>query len=62
MIKGDIVPVQLLESKKLSAESNVFLRNFHSNLSAEDLLKTLNSCKGYKPIGYKNVFIDRLVG
>jgi len=60
-IHGDIVPIQILESKNLSAEENLFLRNLRSNLSSEDMLKTLQSYKKYKPINAKDVFLDRLV-
>jgi len=60
-ISGDIVPIQILESKQLSPDSNLFLRNLRSNLSAEDMLKTLQSYKERKPLDDKNVFLDRLV-
>jgi len=60
-ISGDIVPIQILESKQLSPDSNLFLRNLRSNLSVEDVLKTLQSFKERKPLDDKNVFLDRLV-
>ena len=60
-VEGDIVPVQILESKHLPSESNIFLRNLRTNLSAEDMLKTLQSYKERKPLNDKCVFLDRLV-
>jgi len=60
-IEGDVVPIQLLESKNLSAEENLFLRNLRSNLSSEDMLKTLQLYKERKPLNEKDVFLDRLV-
>ena len=60
-VDGDIVPIQILESKNLSPESNVFLRNLRSNLSTKEMLKTLQSYKEYKLLDDKNIYLDRLV-
>jgi len=60
-VEGDIVPVQVLESKMLSSDSNLFLRNLRSNLSTEDMLKTLQFYKEYKLLDDRNVYLDRLV-
>ena len=60
-IDGDIVPIQVVESKKLSSDSNMFLHNLRSNLSAEDMLCTLQSYKERKPLDDKNVYLDRLI-
>ena len=50
-----------MESKNLSPESNIFLRNLRSNLSTNEMLKTLKSYKEYKPLDDKNMYLDRLV-
>jgi len=60
-IDGDVVPIQILESKNLLEEENLFLRNLRSNLSSKDMLKTLQSYKERKPLDDKNIFLDRLV-
>ena len=60
-ITGDIVPIQILESKNLSEEENLFLRNLRSNLSGVDMQKTLETYKERKPLDDKNVFLDRLI-
>ena len=60
-IIGDVVPIQLLESKNLPENENVFLRNLRSNLSSEDMLKTLQYYKERKSLNNKNVFLDRLI-
>ena len=60
-IIGDVVPIQILESKNLSEEENLFLHNLRSNLSSEEMLKTLQFYKERKPLDDKNVFLDRLV-
>ena len=60
-IHGGSVPIQILESKKLPIEENLFIRNLRSNLSQEDMLRTLQAYKKYKSLNDKNVFIDRLV-
>ena len=60
-LDGDVVPIQILESKNLSEDENLFLRNLRSNLSSEDMAKTLQSYRERKPLDDKNVFLDRLV-
>ena len=60
-VHGDIVPIQILESKKLSDSENLFLRNLRSNISSVDMFKTLESYNERTALNDKNVFINRLV-
>jgi len=60
-VNGEVVPIQILESKRLSPDSNLFLRNLRSNLSADDMLKTLRLYNAYKPIDDRMVYLDRLI-
>ena len=60
-IEGDIVPIQILESKKLPEDENLFLRNLRSNLSAEDMQKTLQTYEKRKPLDNKSPFWDRVI-
>lgn len=60
-VHGDIVPIQILESKKLPEDENLFLRNLRSNLSKDDMYKTMKTCKERKSLNDKNVFLDRVV-
>ena len=61
LIGGDTFPVQILESKLLPPEENLFLRNLRSNLSIEDVTKTAEAYKKIKPYEKKNVYLDRLI-
>lgn len=56
-----IVPIQILESKLLSSNDNIFLRNLRSRLSANDMLNTLQTYQKYNLLDNKNVYLDRLV-
>jgi len=58
---GDIFPVQILESKALSPEENLFLRNLRSNLTTEDIAQTTKSYKSLKSFETKNVYFNRLM-
>lgn len=60
-IDGDVMPVQILESKSMSPEDNLFLRNLRSNLSAKDMAKTIEFYKKQKPLDIKNIYFDRLI-
>ena len=60
-IEGDTFPVQILESKLLPQEENIFLRNLRSNLSTDDVAKTAEAYKRLKSFEKKNVYLDRLI-
>jgi len=60
-IKGDVFPVQILESKLLPPGENLFLYNLRSNLSAADVSQTLDAYKFIKQFEQKNVYLNRLV-
>jgi len=59
-LHGAGIPVQILESKNLSEDENLFLRNLRSNLNPNDVQKTLQTYSERKPLDDKNAFIDRL--
>ena len=54
-------PVQILESKRLSPDSNMFLRNLRSKLSAEDFSKTIQFGREHNLLSNKSMYLDRLI-
>ena len=60
-VKGDTFLVQILESKRLPSEENLFIRNLRSNLSIEDVTKTAEAYRKLKPLEKKNAYLDRLI-
>ena len=60
-IYGEIVPIQILERKKLSRDDNIFIRNLGSRLSVEDLVATLRVYKEQKLLNEKNVYLNRII-
>jgi len=60
-IEGGIVPIQILESKKMSKDDNLFLRSIRSNLSISDLQNMIESYQKQGHLGEKNVFLDRVI-
>jgi len=60
-IDGEVVPIQIIESKRLSPDTNLFLRNLRSNLSAIDMRDTLQSYKAQRPLDDKTAYLDRLI-
>lgn len=60
-VEGDTFDVQILESKKLSEDKNLFIRNLRSNLSVAEAQRTLDAYKGINDFESKNVYINRLV-
>jgi len=60
-VEGDTFPVQILESKLLPQEKNLFLRNLRSNLSTNDVTKMAEAYKKLKSFEKKNVYLDRLI-
>jgi len=59
-VEGDTFPVQILESKLLPPDENLFLRNLRSNLSIKDVTMTAEAYKMLKPLEKRNVYFDRL--
>ena len=60
-VTGDTFPIQILESKMLSQEENLFVRNLRSQLQYDDALKTLTEYEGIKGLNPKNAYLDRLL-
>jgi len=61
-IDGDTFPVQILESKKLSPDKNLFLKNLRSNLDIAEAKRTVDAYKELKGFESKNAYIYRLAG
>ena len=61
-IDGDTFPVQILESKKLSPDKNLFLKNLRSNLDIAEAKRTVDAYKAIKEYESKNAYIYRLAG
>ena len=57
---GDIYPVQLLETKKLS-ENNLFLKNLRSNLTTVDMQKTLQALKEAGVVDKRDTYLECLI-
>jgi len=60
-IDDDVVPIQILESKRMTNEENIFLRNLRSNIPINDMSKTIESYKKIKPLDKRAVYLDRLL-
>ena len=60
-IEGEAFPVQIIESKRLNPEENLFIRNLRSNLTPEDISMTAEAYKQLKPLENKNAYFDRLI-
>ncbi|MCL1986441.1 MAG: hypothetical protein FWG64_00495 [Firmicutes bacterium] len=60
-VNGDVFPMQILESKKLSQDSNIFLNTLRGGLNAKEL--ALVSEKGNKINKFesRNPFYDRII-
>jgi len=59
-IHGDTFPIQILESKRMSTEKNVFLKNLRSNLDITEAERTVKAYKALKGFESRNVYLDRL--
>jgi len=59
-VEGAVLPIQVLESKKLHEEENLLLRSLRSNLSSGDMLKVFDVFKHQYKVDDRNVYLDRL--
>ena len=60
-VEGSAIQIQILESKKLPLEENLYLRNLRSSLSAEDMLKTLQAFDEVGSLDSRNAYLDRVI-
>ena len=57
---GDIYPVQILETKKLSAE-NLFLRNLRGNLTTTEMKKTLQALEEAGVVDKRDAYLACII-
>ena len=61
-IQGEIIPIQILERRRLSPDDNLFLRNLGSNLETKDMFETFNAfrVRGVS-LDKVHVYLNRLI-
>ena len=60
-IKGDILPVQILESKELPEDENLFIKGLRRGNEAGRMSKILKKYDRLLGLDTRNVYIDRLI-
>ena len=60
-INGDILPVQILESKKLPEDENLFINGLRRGNKADKMAKILKKYNSLLGLDTKNVYVDRLI-
>ena len=61
-VKGDTFKAQIIESKRLSAEENVFLKNLRSSLTKTDMQEVFEAYRKYGVLEKVNVYLNRVLG
>ena len=57
-IQGELIPIQILESKKLSEEENIFLHSLRSNIGAKKVYKSISAYEKHRPLNKNNAYLD----
>ena len=60
-IEGDILPVQILESKKLPEDENLFIKGLRRGIKADKMTKILKKYDSLLGLDARNVYLDRLI-
>ncbi|MCL1996465.1 MAG: 3-isopropylmalate dehydrogenase [Defluviitaleaceae bacterium] len=60
-VKGDTFKAQIIESKRLTAEENVFLKNLRSSLTKMDMQEVFEAFSQYGSLGKENPYLDRVL-
>ena len=60
-VKGDTFKVQIIESKKLTAEENIFLKNLRSSLTKMDMQEVFEAYRKYGLLEKVNIYLDRVL-
>ena len=57
-VKGDILPMQLIDSRKLHTEENFWLRDLRSNLGPTDMWRVLHAIKSQGKAARVKAYLD----
>ena len=60
-VKSDAFAVQIIESKKLNAKENVFLKNLRSNLTKTDLQEVLDAFRKFDSLERVSAYLNRIM-
>ena len=60
-VKGDTFAVQIIESKKLASDENVFLKNLRSALTKRNLQEVIDACEKYGSLEKVNAYLNRII-
>ena len=60
-IEGEILPVQIIESMKLSEDENPFIKFLRSGYKAVEMVEMLAKCNKLVGLDMRNVYFDRLI-
>ena len=60
-IEGEIIPIQILESKRMTNENNIFIRNLRSDVNPEDVVATVDEYRKIKPLNEKAAYLNRFL-
>jgi len=58
---GDIISIQILESKNLPSKDNLFLKTLGSNISQDDVINILKELEKYGDINDKDKYIETMM-
>ena len=61
-VKGDTFKAQIIESKRLSAAENVFLKNLRSSLTKTDMQEVFEAYRKYGILEKVNIYLNRVLG
>ena len=60
-VKGEILPVQILESMKLPEDENTFIKFLRSGIKADKMSEILKKYEKLMGLDTRNVYLDRLI-
>ena len=60
-IKGDAFKVQIIESKKLDTEENIFLKNLRNSLTGQDMTEVFDAFRKYGSLERVNIYLNRIL-
>ena len=60
-VEGDTFPIQIIESKKLTANENIFLKNLRSSLTVKDMGDVFEAYRKYSKLDKVNIYLNRIL-
>ena len=60
-VEGDVFPVQVLESKRMPPEENLFIKGLRRGIKTDEMVEIVQAYTAFEEMDVRDVYLDRLI-